>query len=358
MRNFAPGYTQNKMEQNQIKILSFRNGFILTVISYLLYCILWIFIDDEIPLYELSLSDFMIDFLFCAAFSFISLALSHLIFGVLRFHTGFKWSLIYSCILFLLNNIIAMSMNFAFGLVIDEESNPLLEVKGLYTYAMLATLVSSTYIISAFMNNYNLALEEKRKAEIMLMKEKELALEAQLSALKMQINPHFLFNNFSTLSELIESEPETAGIFLSHLSKVYRHIVRNLNVNLIDIRDELKFIDSYVYLMKLRHGDGLIIEIDSQLRNSNGKIPPASLQLLVENAIKHNAFSAERPLMINIMRDGESIVVRNLKQPLVSVAESTGIGQANITGRYSLLSEKEVMIENTEHFYSVSLPLL
>ncbi len=143
------------MEQNQIKILSFRNGFILTVISYVLYCILWILIDESISLSELSLSEFLIDFLLCAVFSFISLSLSHLIFGVLRFHTGFKWSLIYSCILFLLNNLIAMTMNRVFGLVFDDLNNQLLEVKGLYTYAMLATLVSSTYIISAFMNNMN-----------------------------------------------------------------------------------------------------------------------------------------------------------------------------------------------------------
>ena len=116
-------------------------------------------------------------------------------------------------------------------------------------------------------------------------------MQFQLNSLKLQINPHFLFNNFNTLSELIESEPETASDFLSHLSKVYRHIVRNLNVNLIDLRDELKFIDSYFYLMKLRHGEGIKVNIDSELRTSNYKIPPASLQLLGENAITHNAFS-------------------------------------------------------------------
>lgn len=346
------------MGQNQIKIFNLINGLILTVISYALYCILWFLIDDDIRFSEQTISDYLTDFLFCAAFSFISLALSHLIFRILKFHTGFKWSLIYSCILFLLNNIIALIMNWAFGVAFDDVNNPLFEVQGIYTYAMLATLVSSTYIISAFMNNYNLAMEDKRKTEMMLMKEKEVALEAQLAALKVQINPHFLFNNFSTLSELIESEPETAGIFLSHLSKVYRHIVRNLNVNLIEVKDELKFIDSYVYLMKLRHGDGILINIDDGLRFCNYKIPPASLQLLVENAIKHNAFSTESPLMIKIMREDNRIVVRNLKLPLVSVAESTGVGLANILSRYSLLSTKEVEIEDAEHFYSVSLPLL
>lgn len=134
--------------------------------------------------------------------------------------------------------------------------------------------------------------------------------------------------------------------------------MRNLNVNLIDLRDELKFIDSYFYLMKLRHGEDIKVNIDSELRTSNYKIPPASLQLLVENAIKHNAFSPEQPLIIDIRAENDYLIVRNLKRPLERPAESTGIGQSNIANRYALLSSKEIRIENSDHFYSVSIPLL
>lgn len=346
------------MEQNRIIIFSLRNAGLLAVISYALYTVLWLFVDSNILMHTSSISEPAVDFLICSFFSFLSLAISHVIFKMLRFHTGFQWSLIYGCVLFLINNLIAIVMNKSFEWMYGETQDPLFEVQGIYTFAMLSTFISSIYILTAFMNNYNNALEEKHEAEILLMKEKEGALEAQLNSLKMQINPHFLFNNFSTLSELIECEPETAGIFLSHLSKVYRHIVRNLNVNLIDVRDELKFIDSYEYLMKLRHGEGIIIHVDKKLRNCNGKIPPASLQLLVENAIKHNAFASDKPLIINIMCDEGRLVVTNLKQPLTSVAESSGIGHANIISRYSLLSDQEVKIEDTEYFYSVSLPIL
>lgn len=223
---------------------------------------------------------------------------------------------------------------------------------------MIATFISSVYANSFYLRSYLKAQDEKQKLEIDLIKEKETALQFQLNSLKLQINPHFLFNNFSTLSELIESEPETASDFLSHLSKVYRHIVRNLNVNLIDLRDELKFIDSYFYLMKLRHGEGIKVNIDSELRTSNYKIPLASLQLLVENAIKHNAFSPEQPLIIDIRAENDYLIVRNLKRPLERPAESTGIGQSNIANRYALLSSKEIRIENSDHFYSVSIPLL
>lgn len=346
------------MERNRIKIFSLRNGLLLAIISYALYTLLWLLIDSKVFVYNNSVSEEAVEFLICTLFSFLSLATSHLIFKILRFHTGFKWSLIYGCSLFLLNNLIAIAMNKAFEWMYGETQDPLFEVRGIYTFAMVSTLISGIYIITAFMNNYNKAVEDKHKTEILLMKEKETTLEAQFNALKMQINPHFLFNNFSTLSELIESDPETASIFLSHLSKVYRHIVRNLNVNLIDVTDELKFIDSYVYLMRLRHGDGITITIDDELRRSNGKIPPASLQLLVENAVKHNAFSAETPLEISIVREDNRLVVRNLKRPLLSAAESTGIGQANIISRYALLSTEEVRIEDSDNSYSVSLPLL
>lgn len=346
------------MEQNRIKIFNLRNGLLLAVISYALYTVLWLFVDGDILTYNPTLSEIALDFVVCASFSFLSLAVSHLIFKILRFHTGFRWSIIYGAVLFILNNVIAILVVRSFDFIFNETNDRLFQVQGIYTFAMLSTLISSIYIITAFMNYYNSAIEEKHEAEIMLMKEKETALEAQLNALKMQINPHFLFNNFSTLSELIESEPETASVFLSHLSKVYRHIVRNLNVNLIDIKDELNFIDSYVYLMRLRHGEGIRINIDKNMRQRNGKIPPASLQLLVENAIKHNAFSVDKPLVINIAREGEYIVVGNLKQPLVSHAESTGIGQANIIRRYDLLSDKGVRIVDTDNVYSVSLPIL
>lgn len=110
--------------------------------------------------------------------------------------------------------------------------------------------------------------------------------------------------------------------------------------------------------MKLRHGEGIKVNIDSSLRTWGYKIPPASLQLLVENAIKHNAFSVERPLIIDIRAEKDYLVVRNLKQPLACPVESTGVGQSNIASRYSLLCSKEIRIEDSDHFYSVSVPLL
>jgi len=346
------------------KILNWRNGLILSAISYLLYLVIWFILEDDAsgPFSTMSPAEYMADFLLCMLFTYISLGFCYLVFRVLPFKGSYIRVVLYASMLLLLNNAVAFGMisllDYIWGTSGDPLSDALMNIKGTYTFAMIATFLSSVYANSFYLKSYLKAQDEKQKLEIALIKEKETALQFQLNSLKLQINPHFLFNNFSTLSELIESEPETASDFLSHLSKVYRHIVRNLNVNLIDLRDELKFIDSYFYLMKLRHGEGIKVNIDSDLRTSNYKIPPASLQLLVENAIKHNAFSAEQPLIIDIRAEKDYLVVRNLKQPLECPAESTGIGQSNIASRYSLLSSKEIRIENSDHLYSVSIPLL
>lgn len=347
------------------KIMNWKSGVLLSAVSYILYLILWLVLDDNTSdqLPTMTVWDYVIDFSLCMLFTYTSLCFCYLLFKFLPFKASYLWTIVYASCLLIINNGVAFGMislfSFFFGDIGGNSLyNELINMKGAYTFAMIATFISSVYANSFYLKSYLKAQDEKQKLEIALIKEKETALQFQLNSLKLQINPHFLFNNFSTLSELIESEPATASDFLSHLSKVYRHIVRNLNVNLIDLHDELKFIDSYFYLMKLRHGDGIKVNIDDSLRTSGYKIPPASLQLLVENAIKHNAFSAEQPLIIDIRAEKDYLVVRNLKQPLERPAESTGVGQSNIASRYSLLSSKEIRIEDSDHFYSVSVPLL
>ena len=162
----------------------------------------------------------------------------------------------------------------------------------------------------------------------------------------------------NNLLELIEEDSGLAGKFLSNLSKVYRYIITNLDRNLIPVADEIKFLDSYLYLMKVRHDEGVIAKVSPGVRQCKGFLPPAVLQLLVENAIKHNSFSSEHPLVIDIKLSDDYITVSNLKSPLMSPIESTGLGLKNITERYALLCDKKVKIENAENFYSVSLPII
>ena len=248
--------------------------------------------------------------------------------------------------------------NFLWGENGNGLLDELLNMKGAYTFAMISTFLSSVYANTFYLQSYIKARDEKQTLEMALMKEKEIALQSQLNSLKLQINPHFMFNNFNNLLELIEEDTGLAGKFLSHLSKVYRCIITNLDRNLIPVADEIKFLDSYLYLMKVRHDEGVIAKVSPGVRQCNGFLPPAVLQLLVENAIKHNSFSSEHPLVIDIKLSDDYITVCNLRSPLISPIESTGLGLKNITERYVLLCDKKVKIENAENFYSVSLPII
>jgi two-component system, LytTR family, sensor kinase len=307
-------------------------------------------------------ADLRVDFLLCMLFTYISLGFSYLVFKILPFRTSYVWVIVYASCLLTLNNLVTFGMTSLFNLLWDETGNGLLDelinMKGAYTFAMIATFISSVYANTFYLQSYIRARDEKQALEMALMKEKEIALQSQLNSLKLQINPHFMFNNFNNLLELIEEDTKLAGKFLSNLSKVYRYIITNLDRNLIPVRDEIKFLESYLYLMQVRHVGGVVTNISLELKECKGYLPPAVLQLLVENAIKHNGFSMENPLFIDITLSDDYITVRNLKSPLLSKMESTGLGHKNIIERYSLLCDKKVKIENAENFYSVSLPII
>ena len=352
------------MIKENVKIMNWRNGFLLSLVSYILYLIIWLILDDETAnqLPGMATVDYVVDFLLCMLFTYISLGFSYLVFKILPFRTSYVWVIVYASCLLTLNNLVAFGMTSLFNLLWDETGNGLLDelinMKGAYTFAMIATFISSVYANTFFLQSYIRARDEKQALEMALMKEKEIALQSQLNSLKLQINPHFMFNNFNNLLELIEEDTKLAGKFLSNLSKVYQYIITNLDRNLIPVRDEIKFLESYLYLMQVRHVGGVVTNISLELKECKGYLPPAVLQLLVENAIKHNGFSMENPLFIDITLSDDYITVRNLKSSLLSKMESTGLGHKNIIERYSLLCDKKVKIENAENFYSVSLPII
>lgn len=346
------------------KKINWKNGLLLSAVSYLLYIIIWLVLDYETArqLPEMALIDYMVDFLLCMLFTYTSLGFCYIVFNVFPFKASYVRVIVYASCLLMLNNLEAFGMISLFNFLWSGTGNSvlyeLLNMKGAYTFAMISTFLSSVYANTFYLQFYIKARNEKQALEMALMKEKEIALQSQLNSLKLQINPHFMFNNFNNLLELIEEDSGLAGKFLSNLSKVYRYIITNLDRNLIPVADEIKFLDSYLYLMKVRHDEGVIAKVSPGVRQCKGFLPPAVLQLLVENAIKHNSFSSEHPLVIDIKLSDDYITVSNLKSPLMSPIESTGLGLKNITERYALLCDKKVKIENAENFYSVSLPII
>lgn len=179
----------------------------------------------------------------------------------------------------------------------------------------------------------------------------------RLQALENQLSPHFVFNNFSILADLIEVDSKRASTYLMNLSKVYRYTLSHLDHETVTLQEELAFLDRYLALLQQRFGEGIQVRIADELSHCEGYLPPAALQMLIENAIKHNEHTQTRPLIIDVTAEGLHISVSNKKQPITNV-ESTSVGQHNIVERYRLLTSQKVLIRNTNDEYCVTIPLI
>ncbi len=180
----------------------------------------------------------------------------------------------------------------------------------------------------------------------------------QFQTLRSQVNPHFLFNSFSTLISVIDEDKAVAIEYVEKLSKFFRDILDYRDKDLIPLSEELKLIDTYYYLQQKRYCKNLSLEIEVGRKELQSLIPPMVLQMLVENAIKHNVVSAEQPLRVRIFTDEKHIIIINNLQPKKAGIPSTGIGLANIRNRYKLLGFGETAIDTTANEFIVKLPII
>lgn len=217
---------------------------------------------------------------------------------------------------------------------------------------ILSLLITSVFATEHFFYKWN-------DARLMTLEMEQLKTQAQLDALKLQLDPHFLFNNLSTVTALIEDEPSTAVSYVSKLSSIYRYMLMNRVKNVIPLNEELDFIKAYLFLYKTRYGNGIRVQIDEKGENIPAGLPPLTLQLLIENAIKHNIFSTDAPLDIRIsFTDENRLIVENNKR-LPEIRETgTQMGLTNIRDRYILLNQQSPVITDTETFFRVEIPLI
>jgi two-component system, LytTR family, sensor kinase len=187
---------------------------------------------------------------------------------------------------------------------------------------------------------------------------KREGLRAELNALKTQVNPHFLFNNLNTLCAIIPEDPKKAVTFVEQLSKVYRYILEVRDEKTIPLREEIQILKAYAFLLNTRFGNNFQLNMDIPEKEMQTRIVPFSLQLLVENALKHNIVSGENPLHITLTTNEGQLIVRNNIKKKQQVEKSTGIGLMNIRNRYKLLTEKLVTVTETPQDFIVALPLI
>ncbi|MFM9911730.1 MAG: sensor histidine kinase [Chitinophagaceae bacterium] len=183
--------------------------------------------------------------------------------------------------------------------------------------------------------------------------------QAQLQLIKSQVNPHFLFNNLNVLSSLVIKDNPEANKFIEEFSKVYRYILSNQDKELVELENELDFIKPYIFLLKKRFDEGLEVIMDIPEKYKKSYVIPVALQMLIENAIKHNIVSHSKPLRIDVHVNGNNtLVISNNLQPKKSAEASTQIGLQNIKKRYELISSRNVEVVCTEKEFIVSIPLL
>lgn len=215
---------------------------------------------------------------------------------------------------------------------------------------VLLCLFAGGGLIAAFVRNR----EARLRREAQLKRER---VESQFETLKSQINPHFLFNSFNTLITIIEENPRVAVEYVEHLSDYYRNIMVYRERNFISLQEEMELVNSFSFLLQKRYEQGFKLEI--RLQGKTGQVMPLALQMLVENAVKHNVISASRPLSVEIFSENDGyITVRNNIQPKIKPEPSTHFGLQSLISRYQLLGEKPVLVEDNGAYFTVKVPII
>lgn len=318
----------------------------------MLFFWLWLHVTEWIQqrFFQQSGKEFLVQFTLPAQLATLVVA------GALAVLFNSVFSYLWVAISGLLENRLSQSQNVNWKLYIDPDCWQMDIARrrkmndGLTVMAML-----SAFYLAANRRGYKRLEDLRVKGEQL----KQEAVQAQFSALKNQVNPHFLFNSLSILSSLVETNAKLSVQYINRLSKVYRYILEQRNAERISLKAELEFVHSYLFLLNIRFADKLQVVIDlPETDAARYGIAPLTLQLLIENAVKHNRMSSEKPLVVTIQKQHDTLVVRNCVQLRPKAEESTGLGLQNIISRYKLLTAKPVVVDRKETEFVVQIPLL
>ncbi len=228
----------------------------------------------------------------------------------------------------------------------------------IFTFILvIGIVVARNSVLKQRIHNKHLKAEKAliENDNVKLLKENA---EAKYEVLKSKINPHFLFNSLSTLASIMNDKPKLALEFIERFSELYRVILQTENLKLVTLKDEMRVVENYLYLQKVRFEDNLILNLDVGSKMYKYSVPPFCIQMVVENAIKHNTISDNRKLTIELHIEDDSIVIQNNLQKKFSQIVSTGIGQENIKERYKLVTKRPPIFFKTHTAYIVKLPLV
>jgi len=258
----------------------------------------------------------------------------------------FNWKLLLSVVLGILVMVILVIGHQELFQISKMDAPIMFELRG-----VLINLIVYMFLHLLFQNY------QTQQMGIELERTHAVNLGAQYELLKQQVNPHFLFNSLNTLKSMVEIQDPQSADFILKLSDFYRFTLESRKMDLIPLREELQILDSYVYLLKARFEDGFILNNNIDPKQYDSAIPPFTLQLLIENCIKHNVVSLDKPLEIKLYTENDFLVIENQIQLKRGVL-STGVGLDNINQRFMHLVHKEIEIDKTETIFKVKIPLI
>jgi sensor histidine kinase YesM len=268
-------------------------------------------------------------------------------FSAQRTHTSlFNWKLLLSVIMGILVMILIVIGHQELFQISKMDAPIMFELRGI-----LINLIVYMFLHLLFQNY------QTQQMGVELELTKSVNLGAQYELLKQQVNPHFLFNSLNTLKSMVDIQDPQSSDFILKLSDFYRFTLESRKLDLISLREELQILDSYVYLLKARFEDGFVLNNNIDQKQYDSAIPPFTLQLLIENCIKHNVVSLDKPLQIDLYTENDFLVIENQIQLKRGVL-STGVGLDNINQRFMHLVHKEIEIDKNETTFKVKIPLI
>jgi len=222
-----------------------------------------------------------------------------------------------------------------------------------------SSAIAATIVIFLTLIYEVLFLSKERELDVRIVDQLDKErMDAEMSILKNELDPHFILNSLTTLSHLIGNDVEKAQQFTQKLAQVYKYLLINKDREVISLDEELKFTDDYSFLLRIRYDNKISLQFSVGECKDKTLIPPCSLQLLIENAIKHNQFTEEEPLLISIALDNEYLVVENNVREKQYATTSTKIGLNNLSSRYKLIGNKNIIISQSDSQFMVKLPLI
>lgn len=270
---------------------------------------------------------------------FLSRKISWIEYPVRRFLIGFAVTVVYTLVVV-----------FVLSVLFERFFN-------VYVSSTVVSSVIIALVISLFMHGRSF-LENWRQASIEAERFERETIMARYESLKNQISPHFLFNSLNALTNLVYQDKTKASKFIQQLSLVYRYVLDTRDREVVSLTEEISFVRSYLFLQQIRFGDKLKLHIDVD-DCSAVFVPPLSIQMLIENAIKHNVVSKDDPLTVRVFKtEGFAVVENNLQLKSKRDEHSSGVGLENIRRRYEILSKEKVLVEKDHNRFRVSIPLL